>query len=146
MAHARLVGGAVARPEVARVVAVGAVDHRRQPLALGDGAQRPVQLGLAVVAAVGRILDEAGDLELGGLDDLVPHSQMLRERPRLGDLLGQVGLARRRHREHPVRAQLLEREGQHHRGVHAARERHHRRSSAPRAHSLTSERTRSLLR
>ena len=55
---------------IAEVVEVGAEQHLGEAERVGARARDLEQLGLAVVAAVGRVLREARPLELVRLDDL----------------------------------------------------------------------------
>ena len=81
-ADAELARRLAARPVVAAVVRVRAVDDGRDAALRGDARQRRVQLVLAVVAAVRRDSRGIGALELVRLDDLVAKTEIARDRER----------------------------------------------------------------
>ena len=70
VARAALVGGGQARAVIAEIVEVGAEQHLAEVERVGARAGDLEQLGLAVVAAVGGVLGEAGALELVRVDEL----------------------------------------------------------------------------
>ena len=68
-----------ARPIVAEVVDVDAVDDRRNPAPGGFAVADLVQIVLAEVAAVDRVRGVAGDVELVRVDDEVLDAERARE-------------------------------------------------------------------
>ena len=74
-AHEELPGGAVAGPVVKPVVGIRPVQHGAEAPCIGQAPQVAKEGQLAIVAAVGRIGDELGAIELVGPDHLVPKAQ-----------------------------------------------------------------------
>ncbi len=117
--HPVLGRGRQSRPEVAEVVHVRARHHDREVVLLGDAREHVVQLGLAVVAAIGAVREVRRPFGLvrahGSMDDA----------QRVGDAPSLIGLARgQRRRDGRDRERTITegtgRDGGHERGVDAA--------------------------
>ena len=118
-----LARGLKPRAVVAQVVEVGAVGDDRRAQFVQPPLELVVQLGLAVVAAVGPLADVVGIGQLVGFDHDVPDADQLGQLPGGCKFpLGQAG-AVSRHRDGPLAQGQLGRFG-HHGAVDAAGKRH----------------------
>lgn len=105
---------------VSEIVGVGAVEDHCKPFALRDAFGDLVELGFAVVAAVGIVLDVGWTLELAGLYQVVPRADGLGDADCIFAFGVGDGRAECRYSE-SASAELLMGNGQHQGAVDAAR-------------------------
>ena len=117
----RAAAGAV----VAVVVEVRSLEHRCQAILVRKGEEFAEQFPLAVVAPVGRVLGESGDVQFLGFNDHVADALRAAERRRLVQLALREGVRAYRGGHHAL-PQFLVCHAQEEGRVHARRKRHDR--------------------